>query len=50
MTSANGLVKNGEWKDENLGLVVNSMTLGDLKDALANQYQIDKDICEHIVI
>ena len=48
--SANGLLKNSKWKDENLGLVVNVMTLGDQKDALANQYQINEDICERIVI
>ena len=48
--SANGLLKHGKWKDENLGLVVNDMTLGDLKDALANQYQIDKNIYERIII
>ena len=48
--SANGLLKNGEWKDENLGLIVNGMTLGNLKDALANQYQIGEDICERIVV
>ena len=47
--SANGLLKNSKWKDENLGLVVNGMTLGNLKDDLTNQYQIDEDICERIV-
>ena len=48
--SANGLLKNSKWKDENIGLVVNGMTLGNLKDDLTNQYQIDEDICKRIVI
>ena len=48
--SANGLLKDGQWFDADVGVVVEGMTLGDLKDAVAEQYFLDDDIKQRLVI
>ena len=48
--SVNGLLKGGEWKDNLHGLVVSGMDPEDLKEALADQYDLDAPIVDLIVI
>ena len=44
--TANGLLKNGGWYD----LIADGTTLGDLKESLAEIYDLDEDIEERLVI
>ena len=48
--SANGLIKDGEWYDRDVGMVVEGMTLADLKEAIAGHYYLDDDIKERLVL
>lgn len=48
--SANGLLKDGDWLDETAGLVVNGMTLGDLKEVIAEVYALEDDIRDRLVL
>jgi len=48
--TANGLLKDGQWFDKEVGVVVEGMTLGDLKDAVAVQYFLDDDIRRRLVL
>ena len=42
--TANYLLKDGQWFDKNVGVVMKGITLGVLKDAVAVQYFLDNDI------
>ena len=48
--SDNNLIKDGEWYDSNVDVVVKGMTLGDLKEAIAGQYFLNNDIKERLVL
>ena len=49
-TTANGLLKDGQWFDKEVGVVVEGITLGDLKDAVAERYFLDDDIRSRLVL
>jgi len=40
--SAYGLIKDGDWYDSNAGVIVEGMTLGDLKEAISGQFFLNK--------
>ena len=48
--SVNGLLKNGQWCDKDVGVVVAGMTLGDLKIALVEQYLLESGVSDRLVI
>ena len=48
--TSNAMLRNREWYDEDADLVVDGMTLGDLRIVLVANYEIEEDIADRIVI
>ena len=48
--ATNAMLRNGEWFDADVGLVVEGMTLGDLREALAANYQLEEEVAERLVL
>ena len=48
--TANGLLKDGQQFDVDIGVVVKGMTFGDLNDAVVDQYFLDDAIKERLII
>ena len=48
--TSNAMLRNGEWYDEDADLVVDGMTLGDLRIVLVANYEIEEDIADRIVL
>ena len=48
--ATNAMIWNGEWHSKESGLIVDGMTLGDLRITLAKHYQLEEEVANLIVI
>ena len=48
--TVNELIKAGQWKDSQVGVVVDGMTFADLKEAVGRQYSLKEKVQKRLVI